>query len=333
MRCMLPNITPCPGKTSPAEKGEEEQVFLISVTNYLRKHRRPQPTCMIKVAGSTVKALIDKGALVNMMSVQQYHRLQPHPPLAPLSTKIFTYRSLTPLPLKGRMTVKVQAEGREINTTVHIFNREADALLGSQAAEERDPSLHHRPNSLVTDACWAEARYHPHIPRVAVRPIRPEQAQARRKEVNDKASKRRCAVSRDTGIGDQVIIKDRKPAWKFCTPYKPGLLTVTGVPRTMLTAEKGRDRVTQNVSWFRKATFVEPSDEPDSDDYFLDWSITGGQGQERENELPLAAGTTHPRQPVTSTLMAWDGEIRSQSARYNPPSSQRLRDFACSLML
>ncbi|KAJ1204329.1 hypothetical protein NDU88_008107 [Pleurodeles waltl] len=91
---------------------------------------------MIEVAGSPVKALIDTGASVNVMGVQQYRRLQPRPRLAPSSTKIFTYGSRKPLPLKGRMAVTVQADGRTIATTFHVVDREADTLLGSQAAEE-----------------------------------------------------------------------------------------------------------------------------------------------------------------------------------------------------
>ncbi|KAJ1195939.1 hypothetical protein NDU88_005204 [Pleurodeles waltl] len=41
---------------------------------------------------------------------------------------------------------------------------------------------------------------------------------------------------------------------------------VTGVAGTMVTAEKGRESWTRNISWFRKATFVEHSDELAGDD-------------------------------------------------------------------
>ncbi|KAJ1183096.1 hypothetical protein NDU88_008267 [Pleurodeles waltl] len=51
----------------------------------------------------------------------------------------------------------------------------------------------------------------------------PEQTQARRKEMNDTASKKRRVTSQEIRIGERVIVKDRKPGWKFCTPYEPGM--------------------------------------------------------------------------------------------------------------
>ncbi|KAJ1082381.1 hypothetical protein NDU88_002549 [Pleurodeles waltl] len=76
------------------------------------------------------------------------------------------------------------------------------------------------------------------------------QTQAKRKEVNDKTSKRRRAMVKDIRVGDQVIIKDRKPGWKFRTPYE--VWTVTGVSGTMVTAEKGSDRVTQRFHGLKR---------------------------------------------------------------------------------
>ncbi|KAJ1145411.1 hypothetical protein NDU88_011698 [Pleurodeles waltl] len=46
-----------PEESSP----EEEEIFLISFTNDLKKNRRPQPTCVVNIAGSQVKALVDTG--------------------------------------------------------------------------------------------------------------------------------------------------------------------------------------------------------------------------------------------------------------------------------
>ncbi|KAJ1111863.1 hypothetical protein NDU88_000135 [Pleurodeles waltl] len=54
------------GYSSP----EEEEVFLVTFTNDLKKCQRPQPTCVIDVAGSQVKVPIDTGASVNVMSTQ-----------------------------------------------------------------------------------------------------------------------------------------------------------------------------------------------------------------------------------------------------------------------
>ncbi|KAJ1210273.1 hypothetical protein NDU88_005639 [Pleurodeles waltl] len=182
-----------------------------------------------------------------------------------------------------------------------------------------------RKDTSLTSPGWQPAPYHL------------EQAQARRKRVNDRARKKKRAASRAIRIGDQVIIKGWKPVWKFRTPCEPGLFTITGVSGTNETAEKRRDQVTRNISWFRKSTFEVHSDMPDGADYFHDWSRTGVQGPGSENELPLAAGQILLIQPVTSAPRARDGESRSKSGRYNlrpnPLPSQRPKYFACGLTL
>ncbi|KAJ1216502.1 hypothetical protein NDU88_004103 [Pleurodeles waltl] len=83
----------------------------------------------------------------------------------------------------------------------------------------------------------------------------PEQTQARRKKINDMASKKKRAIVRDIRVGEQVIIKDRKPGWKVSTPYEPGVWNLTEVSGTMVTAKKGTERVKQNISGFRKTMF------------------------------------------------------------------------------
>ncbi|KAJ1211293.1 hypothetical protein NDU88_006654 [Pleurodeles waltl] len=88
----------------------------------------------------------------------------------------------------------------------------------------------------------------------------------------------------------------------------------------MVTAERRGDRVTRNVSWFRKATFMEPSVELDSDDHYPDRSITGGQTQEEE--------TTRPAAPVPAgddTQMAQD-ERKRQGKQEKACCAKRLLD-------
>ncbi|KAJ1200879.1 hypothetical protein NDU88_004700 [Pleurodeles waltl] len=120
-------------------------------------------------------------------------------------------------------------------------------------------------------------------------PYHPEQTQAKRKEANDKVSRVRRARARDIRIGNQVIIKDRKPGWKFRTPYEPGVWTETGVSGTMVTAEKGSDQVTRNILWFKKATFVEPPEDQAAEEQFPDCLTTESPERDRESELPPAA--------------------------------------------
>ncbi|KAJ1090173.1 hypothetical protein NDU88_003308 [Pleurodeles waltl] len=155
----------------------------------------------------------------------------------------------------------------------------------------------------------------PTAPRWEPIPYHPKQTQAKRREVNDKASRTRRARVRDIHIGDQVIVKDRKPGWKFRTPYEPGVWTVTGVSGTMVTAEKGCERVTRNISWFKKATFVENSGDQEAEDQFSDWPTTESPAQEREGELPLVAGPVGGRQPVGAAPATQCREPRSLMGR------------------
>ncbi|KAJ1214306.1 hypothetical protein NDU88_001925 [Pleurodeles waltl] len=144
-------------------------------------------------------------------------------------------------------------------------------------------------------------------------------------------------MTRDLRVGDRVIIKDRRPGWKFCMPYEPGVWTVTGVSGTMVTAEKGRNRVSQNISWFREATFADFYEEPDGDDYIPNWSSAGVPGRDCETGSPQAAEQNSFRVPASDVPMASDVEGRSQSGKYNLrpnlPPHQRLKDFACNLKL
>ncbi|KAJ1180577.1 hypothetical protein NDU88_005798 [Pleurodeles waltl] len=62
----------------------------------------------------------------------------------------------------------------------------------------------------------------------------------------------------------------------------------------MVTAEKERERVTQNVSWFCKATFVELSGDQETDDQFPDCSTTERLVRDCEDELLPATGPILP---------------------------------------
>ncbi|KAJ1217148.1 hypothetical protein NDU88_004743 [Pleurodeles waltl] len=141
--------------------------------------------------------------------------------------------------------------------------------------------------------------------------------QARRQEINDRASMKWRTTSQDIQNGDQVIINDQSLVGNIRTPFEPGIWTVTGMAGNMVTAvEKGRERVTHNVSWFRKATFVEPSDELDSDDYSTEWSPTGDPERGCEGDLQTEAGPTTQRQPVTSTPVALEGKMQNMDHMY-----------------
>ncbi|KAJ1199699.1 hypothetical protein NDU88_003532 [Pleurodeles waltl] len=80
----------------------------------------------------------------------------------------------------------------------------------------------------------------------------------------------------------------------------------------MVTAEKGSDRVTRNISWFKKAMFVEHSGDQEAEDQFPDWSTTERPEQDRESELPSVAEPGCLRQPNMFSLPHWRKKDQEQ---------------------
>ncbi|KAJ1153336.1 hypothetical protein NDU88_006097 [Pleurodeles waltl] len=152
------------------------------------------------------------------------------------------------------------------------------------------------------------------------------------RETNDQASRRRCATTRHLQVGDRAIIKDRRPGWKFCTPYDPAVWVVSRVAGTMVTAQRANKIVSQNISWFRKVTFEDPltaeadltcpHPEPEQDNLEPQDVRRGGPTDE-----PGVSRSPENAPPKTQD----DGprsQVRKYNLRPNPMPSQRLRDFA-----
>ncbi|KAJ1128758.1 hypothetical protein NDU88_007133 [Pleurodeles waltl] len=99
----------------------KEEVFLILFRND-KKTQKATSTCVVEIARSEFKSLFNTGALVNVMGVQQYSRLRPKPPSR---TKLFTYGSQSPLPLRDRMTVNICSNNQEILETFQVVDKEA----------------------------------------------------------------------------------------------------------------------------------------------------------------------------------------------------------------
>lgn len=73
---------------------------------------------------------------MTVMGIQQNNKLRPKPELRPSKKKIVAYRGSSSLPLRGKMTVPVRSEKKEIPIDIPIINQEADTLLSSHAAED-----------------------------------------------------------------------------------------------------------------------------------------------------------------------------------------------------
>ncbi|KAJ1172703.1 hypothetical protein NDU88_004547 [Pleurodeles waltl] len=165
-------------------------------------------------------------------------------------------------------------------------------------------------------------------------------------------SQKRGAKERDICVGDMVLVKCRKGGRKFLLPFEKDPWVVSDVKGTMITAKRGSESITRNISFYKKenaSDFPVPIDfssgDQDYDDVMLQSSgfetngafIDGGLCADVQNpggsmELDHGSGdrlveessTSGSGQagPVTSTR--GDGPY---NLRPRPQCSTRFRDL------
>ncbi|KAJ1185880.1 hypothetical protein NDU88_002666 [Pleurodeles waltl] len=111
----------------PYEDDEDKEIFVVSFADRLDQRWRPPPMCTITVNGTTV--LIDTGASVNVMDVEQYSKISPPPELTPCWTKIYAHRGVDPLPRRGAIEVTVGSERRWTHAKCHVLEGKKVTLL------------------------------------------------------------------------------------------------------------------------------------------------------------------------------------------------------------
>ncbi|KAJ1148546.1 hypothetical protein NDU88_001374 [Pleurodeles waltl] len=93
------------------------------------------------------------------------------------------------------------------------------------------------------------------IPQCDVPTILQEQASERlhqRKSASDRVSQRRRAESAPLQVGDQVLVRNRHPVGKFRLPFEMTPWTVVRRKGTLVTAQKGPESMTRNISFFKR---------------------------------------------------------------------------------
>ena len=107
-------------------------------------------------------------------------------------------------------------------------------------------------------------------------------------------------------VGDTVVIGDRHPGGKFCTPYEKETWTVNRVQGTMITARQRQNQITRNVSFFKRA--------------MADTSVEGDEVDFKDGGLSDVA------QPMATTAedrsQQWPMDTRN--AQQPPVASQRM---------
>ncbi|KAJ1169012.1 hypothetical protein NDU88_000921, partial [Pleurodeles waltl] len=94
-----------------------------------------------------------------------------------------------------------------------------------------------------------------------------EQASERyrqRGSANDHMSRKRKVRQSPIQVGDQVLIKNRRPGGKFRLPFEPMPWTVLRIRGTMVTAVKDHEQVTRNISFFKRYRSEDCGTEEDS---------------------------------------------------------------------
>lgn len=80
----------------------------------------------------------------------------------------------------------------------------------------------------------------------------PIAVQNRRRNTNEKASLQRRARSTWFQPRDRVVVRSRRPGWKFGTRYETKIWEVVSQKGTMVTARRGGTTITRNVLWFKR---------------------------------------------------------------------------------
>ncbi|KAJ1091549.1 hypothetical protein NDU88_004668 [Pleurodeles waltl] len=147
-----------------------------------------------------------------------------------------------------------------------------------------------------------------------------EQARTRQKQVetrlrqrrvyNERMSRKRRARTRNLIIGDVVLMKNRHPGGKFKTPFESGLWTVTRVKGTLVTATRGSEVVTRNISCF-KAYHGDQMDRQRSDN---------DRGPDREDEEFRRPGPSAEGCLTRSPLQTLEELDESKITLLGPPA-------------
>ncbi|KAJ1117604.1 hypothetical protein NDU88_005801 [Pleurodeles waltl] len=94
--------------------------------------------------------------------------------------------------------------------------------------------------------------------------------------------------------------------------YEPRVWTVSRLAGTMVTTQKGHKKVTQNMLWFRKATFKEPLDGPKMDDAHWEAGCDGPEYPAERGDGQFTGSSMFDTQ-VPPQSVSQDGTIPAQS--------------------
>ncbi|KAJ1190299.1 hypothetical protein NDU88_007037 [Pleurodeles waltl] len=129
-------------------------------------------------------------------------------------------------------------------------------------------------------------------------------------------------------MGDTIVVKNRYPGWKFQTQVEPGLWKVVVMRGSMVIAQKGDQRATRNVSWFKRV-------EESSDDTHADVEEADkGEGVEMVASERRVSGQVMSQVRELSTNARRPDDLVGRSERYHlrpNPAPQAKTQRLCML--
>ncbi|KAJ1217445.1 hypothetical protein NDU88_005039 [Pleurodeles waltl] len=155
-----------------------------------------------------------------------------------------------------------------------------------------------------------------------------EATQRRRELTNQKATEKRRSRFRDFQEGDMVVVMSRQPGGKFQTPFEPEPWKIISIRGAMITAARGRQRVTWNMAHFRRAGASIPSGEEGE----IDEPVAISSGEDGGTvSAPVAVSS---ERGLLCKNAGHEGSL-TRGGRYhlcpNPVPNSQLKDFVCTL--
>ena len=92
--------------------------------------------CQVPVNGKAVEMMIDTGASVNLLDEATFHRIDcGNKLLEHAHSKIYSYRSDTPLPLLGTLSTTIKSSSNSTTTQLHVVKGNMGNLLSYNTAQ------------------------------------------------------------------------------------------------------------------------------------------------------------------------------------------------------
>ena len=115
--------------TEEDDTDEEDYVYAVG--------EKKQPMCRLEIDGEYVELMLDSGASVNLVDEVTYQRIYKGKAktLAQAKRRIFSYGSLTPVPLLGTIHAKLTANFNTTSATLHVVKDSSGNLLGYDTAQ------------------------------------------------------------------------------------------------------------------------------------------------------------------------------------------------------